>query len=155
MTLVVPANFEQYENSIKIGGLDFVLQDPHTYITLSDFFNQDELLRTLTIEGKTTQSGVVIVRQDSHIKNIKDLKGKTVMFGPKSSTTKWVAAKLLFEGNGINIDKDLKAYSNGGCCEDIAFGVYLKSVDAGVVCDHFLAEHEEKQKDLGVEASTM
>jgi len=35
------------------------------------------------------------------------------MFGPKASITKWVAARLLFEENGINIDKDLKAYSNG------------------------------------------
>ncbi len=152
ITLVVPANFEEYENSLKSGDLDFVLQEPHTYIMLSDFFNKDELLRTITIDGKTTQTGVVIVRQDSQIKNIKELKGKTVMFGPKSSTTKWFAAKLLFEENGVNIDKDLKSYSNGGCCEDIAFAVYLKSVDSGVVCDHFLEEHEEKQKDLGVEA---
>ena len=74
------------------------------------------------------------------------------MFGDKSSITKWVAARLLFAENGINIDKDLKAYSHGGSCEDIAFSVYLKSVDAGVICDHFLGEHEEKQKELGVEA---
>jgi phosphonate transport system substrate-binding protein len=155
LTLVVPANFEEYENSLKSGGLDFVLQDPHTYIMLSEYFNKDELLRTITIDGATTQSGVVIVRQDSHLTNIKELKGKTVMFGPKSSTTKWFAAKLLFDKNGIDINKDLKSYSNGGCCEDIAFAVYLKSADAGVVCDHFLEEHEEKQKDLGVEASKL
>jgi len=74
------------------------------------------------------------------------------MFGPKLSAAKWVAAKSLFEENGINIDKDLKAYSNGGCCEDIAFNVYLKAVDAGVVCDHFLEEHSKKQQELGVEA---
>ena len=155
LRLIVPANFEEYENSLKSGSLDFVLQEPHTYIMLSDYFNQHDLLRTITIDGATTQSGVVIVRQDSHIKNIQDLKGKTVMFGPKSSTTKWFAAKLLFEKNGINIDNDLKNYSNGGCCEDIAFAVYLKSIDAGVVCDHFLEEHEEKQKDLGVEAGKL
>ena len=59
---------------------------------------------------------------------------------------------MLFAENGINIDKDLKAYSHGGSCEDIAFSVYLKAVDAGVICDHFLGEHEEKQKELGVEA---
>jgi ABC-type phosphate/phosphonate transport system substrate-binding protein len=58
----------------------------------------------------------------------------------------------LFEENGINIDKDLKSYSNGGCCEGIAFNVYLKAVDAGVVCDHFLEEHSKKQKELGVDA---
>ncbi len=77
------------------------------------------------------------------------------MFGPKSSTAKWLAARLLFQENGVDIDKNLKAYVNGGCCEDIAFSVFLKSVEAGVVGGHFLAEHEEKQKELGLEASKM
>jgi len=95
---------------------------------------------------------VVIVRKDSGINKLKDLMGKTVMFGPKLSAAKWVAAKSLFEENGINIDKDLKGYSNGGCCEDIAFNIYLKAVDAGVVCDHFLEEHSKKQQELGVDA---
>ena len=151
--LMVPANFEEFRSSLENGEIDFALQDPHTLIKLDSLFNNNEILRTLTMEGGTTQAGVVIVLKDSNIKKLSDLKGKTVMFGPKSSSTKWLAAKWLFEKSGINIDHDLKAYSNGGCCEDIAFAVYLKSVDAGVVCDHFLAEHAEKQKDLGVKAS--
>ena len=75
------------------------------------------------------------------------------MFGPKFSASKWLAGRLLLEENGINIEKNLKAYLNGGCCEDIAFNVYLKAVDAGVVCDHFAGEHEDKQKELGIDAS--
>jgi len=86
------------------------------------------------------------------LSKLEDIKGKTVMFGPTLSAAKWVAARLLFEESGINIDKDLKAYSNGGCCEDIAFSVYLKAVDAGVVCDHFLESHSEKQQELGIDA---
>ncbi len=77
------------------------------------------------------------------------------MFGSKLSASRWLAARLLFEENGINIDKDLKSYSNGGCCEDIAFNVYLKAVDAGVVCDHFLDEHSEKQEELGINAKQL
>jgi phosphonate transport system substrate-binding protein len=77
------------------------------------------------------------------------------MFGSKLSASRWLAARLLFEENGINIDKDLKSYSNGGCCEDIAFNVYLKAVDAGVVCDHFLEEHSEKQEELGINAKQL
>jgi phosphonate transport system substrate-binding protein len=152
LRIVVPADFKAFKISISKSEIDFALQDPHTYITLANLYNKDELLRTLSMEGETTQSAVVVVRKDSHIKRLTDLRGRTVMFGPKASITKWVAARLLFEENGINIDKDLKAYSHGGCCEDITFSVYLKSVDAGVVCDHFQTEHEEKQKELGVEA---
>jgi phosphonate transport system substrate-binding protein len=153
--LLVPANFEEFRSGLENGEIDFALLDPHVLFKLYDLFNHDEILRTLTMDGETTQTGVVIVSKDSNIKKLSDLRGRTVMFGAESSTPKWVAAKILFEKNGINIDTDLKSYSHGGCCEDIAFSVYLKSVDAGVICDHFLTEHAEKQKDLGVKASQL
>ena len=151
--LVVPENLTKFETSIHNGEIDFALQDPHTFLKLSNLFDKDSLLRALNLEGGTTQSGVIIVRKDSGIHKVTDLKGKTVMFGPKFSASKWLAGRLLLEDNGINIEKDLKAYLNGGCCEDIAFNVYLKAVDAGVVCDHFAGEHEDKQKELGIDAS--
>jgi len=37
---------------------------------------------TLTREGKTSRSVVVIVRKDNNIKAMTDLREKTVMFGP-------------------------------------------------------------------------
>jgi phosphonate transport system substrate-binding protein len=153
--LIVPANFEEFRGALENGEIDFALLDPHLLFKLNKLFNHDAILRTLMMDGGTTQTGVVIVSKDSNIKKLSDLRGKTVMFGAKSSTPKWVVAKLLFENHGINIDTDLKSYSHGGCCEDIAFAVYLKSVDAGVICDHFLTEHAEKQKDLGVKASQL
>jgi phosphonate transport system substrate-binding protein len=151
--LVVPESLTKFETSINNGEIDFALQDPHTFLKLSDLFDKDSLLRALNLEGGTTQSGVIIVRKDSGIHKVTDLKGKTVMFGPKFSASKWLAGRLLLEENGINIEKDLKAYLNGGCCEDIAFNVFLKAVDAGVVCDHFAGEHEDKQKELGLDVS--
>ena len=150
--LVVPRDSAEFERAVKNGDIDFALQDPHIYVRLARLYDKSTLIRTLTRDGATSQSGVVIVRKDSGINKLKDLLGKTVMFGPKLSAAKWVAAKSLFEENGINIDTDLKAYSNGKCCEDIAFSIYLKAVDAGVVCDHFLEEHSKKQQELGVDA---
>jgi len=147
---VVPKDFAELEWALKNGDIDFVLQDPHTYVILAKSYNRDTLLRVLTRGGKTSQYGLIIAKKGSGINHVRDLRGKTVMFGPKLSSTKWIAAKDIFRENGINIDKDLKAYSNGGCCEDIAFNVYLKAVDAGVVCDHFIEEHSDKQRELGI-----
>lgn len=148
--LVVPENSEEFENGIINGDIDFAFQDPHTYVRLASRYNKNALFRALGRDGARVQSGVLITRKDSGIKEVEDLRGKTVMFGPKLSATKWVAAKWLFEKKGIDIGKDLRSYSHGGCCEDIAFNVYIKAVDAGVVCDHFLDEHSEKQKELGI-----
>jgi phosphonate transport system substrate-binding protein len=151
MKLVVPNDSTEFEKSLKNGDIDFAFQDPYTYVRLADLYNRGDLLRALTRDGERVQSGVVITRKDGGIKKVEDLKGKTVMFGPKLSATNWIVAKLLFEEKGIDIDKDLKAYSNGKCCEDIAFNVYLRTVDAGVVCDHFCEEHSGNQEELGID----
>jgi phosphonate transport system substrate-binding protein len=151
--LVVPRDSAEFERKIKNGVIDFAFQDPHMYVKLAGLYDKGALVSALTRERTTSQSGVVIARKDGGINKLEDLTEKTVMFGPKLSAARWVAAKLLFEENGINIDKDLRAYSNGRCCADVAFSVYLKAVDAGVVCDHFLEEHSKKQRELGIEAN--
>ena len=155
LRLVVPKDSAEFERAIKKGDIDFAFQDPHIYVKLAELYDKDALIGALTRKGSTSQSGVVIARKGSDINKLEDLKGRVIIFGPKLSAARWVAAKLLFEENGINIDKDLKAYSNGGCCEDVAFSIYLKAVDAGVVCDHFLEEHLKKTQELGVDAKQL
>ena len=153
--LVVPKDSIEFERDLKNGDIDFAFQDPYTYVRLADLYNKAALLGALTREGTRVQSGVVIVRKDSGTNKLEDLRGKTVMFGPKLSATTWVVAKLLFEQRGIDIDRDLKPYSNGTCCEDIAFNVFLKTIDAGVVCDHFFEEHSEKQQELRIDFNVL
>jgi phosphonate transport system substrate-binding protein len=152
ITLFVPKDMAELESAISNRNADFVLQDPHMYEKFEKFFRKDSLLRSLNRSGGTLQHGVFITRQGSGINSIKDLKGKTVMFGPKLSSTKWLSAKVLLSENGIDIDKDLKSYSHGVCCEDIAFNVFLGGVDAGVICEHFLEQHPQKQKELGIDS---
>lgn len=152
ISLVFHDDLAGFERALKNGSLDFVIQDPQVYAKLADKYSNTYTLQALTSGKETTQSGVVVVRKDSGLKDIMDLKGKTVMFGSKLSSPRWIAARHLFEKNGIEVDRDLLDYSNKGCCEDVAFNVFLKVVDAGVVCDHFLQEHEGRQQALGLDA---
>jgi phosphonate transport system substrate-binding protein len=149
--VMVPKNLESLRASLQNGDVDFILQDPHTYAELAPLLNRDCILSALAQDGSGWQRGLIIVRKDSGIKDVGELGGKRVMFGPKLSIIKWVGARELFEENGINIYRDLKSHSHGGCCEDIAFYVFLKAVDAGVVCDDFFLEHNEKKSELGID----
>lgn len=151
ISLIFYDDLASYERALKNGSLDFVIQDPHVYVTLVDKYSNACILQALTLDKKITQSGVIIVRKDSGLKHIMDLKGKTVMFGPKLSSPRWIAARHLFEKNGLHIGQDLRDFSNKGCCEDVAFNVFLNVVDAGVVCDHFLQEHGSRQSELGLD----
>ncbi|MCK9294626.1 MAG: phosphate/phosphite/phosphonate ABC transporter substrate-binding protein [Desulfobulbaceae bacterium] len=153
--LVFPPDAAEFEAQIKNKDIDFAFQDPNVYVKFAPLYDQNTLLKALSLKGGVLQSGAVVTRKDSNIKTMKDLVGKSVMFGSKLSASKWVVAKMLFEENGIDIDKDLAMYANGGCCEDILFNVFLKAFDAGVVCDHFLDEHAKKQRELGVNAQEL
>ncbi len=149
--LAFPKSYEEFEKVIQNKDIDFAFQDPDVYLKFAHLYNKNSLLMALTAKGETVQSGVVIVRKDSNIHKIEDLVGKSMIFGPQLSSTKCIMAKLLLAEKGINIDKDMSGYSYGDCCEDIAFNVHMKATDAGVVCEHFLAEHDKKQQELGVE----
>ena len=149
--MAIQTDISEFELAVRNGDIDFSLQDPHTYVSLAELYNADALLGTRSLKGSTTRRGVIIVRRDSGIKEVADLRGKTVMFGPKQSIVKWIAAKKFFEENGIDIDKDLRGYRNGRCCEDIAFYVYLRAVDAGAVCRHFVEEYSNEEDGLGIE----
>jgi phosphonate transport system substrate-binding protein len=154
VTLAVPADLAQLETDAANGRIDFVLQDPHTFQQVSRLFDTAVLLQARSLDGTLKQSGVLVVRRDSGVTDLVQLRGKTVMFGPRISSPKWVAARSLFESKGIDVDRDLKVI-NGGCCEDIAFAVIVGSVEAGVICDHFLGHHGARQKELGVDADAL
>ncbi len=155
LKLVVPSSHAELARALKHEDVDFALQDPHTYVALADLFDRDSLLSALAADGADTQRGAVIARKDSGIRTLGDLRGRRVMFGDELSAAKWLAARALFKQHGMDVDRDLGSYSRGGCCEDIAFSVLLKAVDAGIVCDHFLEGHPEEQEELGVDAEAL
>jgi len=154
LTIVLPADVDDFRTAATHGRIDFALQDPHVFKQTASYFDPTSLLQTRAIDGSTSQSAVVVVRRDSGVTDLAQLRGKTVMFGPRTSSTKWVAARFLFESKGITVGRDVKVV-NGGCCEDIAFAVSVRSVDAGTVCDHFLGQHGARQKDLGVDPKSL
>ena len=152
--LVAPADLTEFESATVNGQVDFALQDPHTFQRLARLFDDASLLQTRGLDGSMRQAAVVLVRRDSDVTRLDQLRGRVVMFGPRTSSPKWVAARGLFESEGLEVERDVKAV-NGGCCEDIAFEVALKAVDAGVVCDHFLGLHDSRQKDIGVDPRSL
>lgn len=146
IALLFPRNKKQLEHFIRKGLTDFAFQEPGVYAGLFNLYSPNMVLQALESDGKDVNTGIVVVRKDSAIRSINDLKGKIVEFGAEGSTPKWLAAQWLFKKSGIDIDKDLKYYYHGGCCEDIAFTVFFKVADAGVICNHALEKFAQDKK---------
>lgn len=136
VVLVIPKDFPEFERFVKEGTMEFAFQAPHTYVRLAHLYNREMLLKALTPEGATRHRGVIIVRQDSPMQGIEDLKGKYVIFGAENDMAKSLSAKRLLMARGVDPEKDLRGYKYGGSCESIALNVFLKTADAGAICDY-------------------
>lgn len=147
VTLVIPKDFSEFESFIKKGSISFAFQAPHTYVRLAYLYNKETLLTALTPEGTTRHRGAIIVRKDSPMQRIEDLKGKYVLFGAENDMAKSLSAKRLLTAKGINPEKDLRGYKHNGSCESIALNVFLKTVDAGAICDYSFKNINEPKED--------
>jgi phosphonate transport system substrate-binding protein len=136
--LLIPRDFEEFSSKIINHEADFCYLDPAIYLDLRDFFDKTFLYAPLCsfiddYKHKPKETGCIVTRSDSNIKTIADVKGKRVVFGPKGSATKWIAAKQVFANNGIDLKRDLAGYSFGGGCMDIVLDILHHKADVGCI----------------------
>lgn len=140
----------------KEGKIDFVIQDALSSYFISQHVKLIPIASVISPKGSPYDYGCVIVRADSDIKNLDDLKGRTFLFGPKNNAAKFLAIYILLKEEGFDVEKDL-IYEFGGMCPNIAMSVFLGEYDAGVVCGLYMAEEKKKfnfQNDLRIIANT-
>ncbi len=81
--------------------------------------------------GQPFYKGQIIVRKDSGIKDIKDLKGKTACWVDALSTSGYLMPRLLLKANGIDPEKDLGNQVEVGSHDNVVLSVYRGDCDFG------------------------
>lgn len=92
------------------------------------------ILKPLNKNGITTYRSAIIVRIDSPLKDIKELRGKSMAFGSPHSTSGNLIPRYLLWDNGIHI-QDLKRWQNLQHHDAVAKAVLKGQFDAGAVKD--------------------
>lgn len=81
--------------------------------------------------GTPTYNGQIIVKKDSGISKIADLKGKSFGRPDPLSTSGWIIPMLTLRAAGVNPDKDLKEVIDAGSHDAVVAAVYNGDVDGG------------------------
>jgi phosphonate transport system substrate-binding protein len=89
------------------------------------------LLKTIR-HGREVYYSAIIVRKDSGIRNLKDLRGKKFAFGDPFSMAGSIFPKALLRDNGVEPAKDLTTLTPGGH-DDTVLAVFNREADAGAV----------------------
>ena len=105
----VPVNTIDFQREAHT--LDFMHTNSVLYIVLHQFYGARAI--TADIRGPLgyESQGAIVVRKDSPIKSIKDLKGKTMVFGPALAPFGYMEEWDLMLKGGIHPDRDLAFYT--------------------------------------------
>jgi phosphonate transport system substrate-binding protein len=112
-------------NKAQIGWLN-----TFNYVLAHEKYGVDVALVTQRY-GATTYKGQIIVRADSGITTLADLKGKVMCWVDPNSTSGYIIPRIMLAANGIDPDKDFSKTVEAGSHNNVVIQVYNGDCDAG------------------------
>lgn len=132
MRVVSALSYNGYLTTLEGDQVDIGFQGPTAYVIAAKARGAKPLAQAVTIDGKKGYRGVIIVHQDSPIKSIPDLRGKTGMIVSHRSLGGYLAQRALCLDNGLDVASEMVI--GVAPTEDVIIhSVHDKRVDAGFV----------------------
>lgn len=120
------------------GTVDIAYLTPVAYLRAHEKGNAQLIAKTVT-KGKASFKLMIVVKEGSPIKTVKDLQGKSFAFGDKRA----LLQRAAVVGAGIKL-KDFKEYQFIGHYDNIARAVMNNDFDAGILKDTMAYKWEGK-----------
>jgi phosphonate transport system substrate-binding protein len=119
---------------LRKGTTDVAYLGGATFALARHRFGARALVKPRNAEGGTTYRCFIVVRKDSPVRTIQDLRGKSVAFGARRSTTGALIPSYMLFGSGVT-PNHLKVVRNLHNHEAVAKAVLKGLYDAGAVKD--------------------
>ena len=134
-------SYEEAAQKIGNGHFDFAFLGPTIYVESKNKFNVQPLAQIIN-NGSPSFYGVVVVRKDSGIVSMKDLKGKTFAFGDRNSALTHILPLYMLMNAGVHLS-DLK-YAFVGSHDSVANNVITGSFEAGGLMPDIAAKYMDR-----------
>lgn len=136
-------NYEEQIQAVGTNQVDIAFMGPAQYVKLRDAYGPRPLLARLEVNGKPELFGAVIVRADSPLHALTDLKGRSFAFGDPDSTMSHIVPEAMLADAGIPLP-DLGEYKFLGAHKNVVFGVLSGDFDAGAVKMEVFDEYADR-----------
>lgn len=126
--------YQDMIEQLRTGEIIIASCGPVPYIKANEQYPIKPILKALSKDGKPNYRGIIIVRKDSPIRELKDLKGKRFAFGQPYSTAGHILPEYYLMKANVQI-KDLKQYAFLRHHDSVVNAVLRGQFDAGAVKD--------------------
>ena len=110
----IATNYIGVVEALGTGTIDFALIPPFAYILANKKNGTEALLTSINKHDEPGYYSVLLVRTDSGIEKVEDLKGKKVAFVDPSSTSGYIFPAVILMDHGINVEQDITYQFAGG-----------------------------------------
>lgn len=125
LRLEASRNYRAYNEKLFHSHFDFALPNPYQTVT--------SLKHGYTVFGKMADDenfrGIILVRKDSSIRKVSDLKGKSVSYPAPTALAATIMPQWYLHEHGLNINQDITNHYVGSQ-ESSIMNVYLGKTDA-------------------------
>lgn len=129
----VPVDTQDFEERFKAGEFAFTHTNSILYIILKHEYDLHLLATEKRGQFGSRTAGAIVVRRDSPITSLQELRGKRMIFGPQMAPTGYMAQYDLMLKAGLDPERDLgfSTIPQGSFKhEKLIYGVYLGAFDA-------------------------
>jgi phosphonate transport system substrate-binding protein len=137
--LQIHKSYDDAIDALVAGEVDFVRFGPASYVLAKHRNPRIELLAMEHEDGQKRFKGVIVVRADSAIRQVADLRGKSFAFGDPNSTIGRYLVQAELARGGIHA-RDLAHYAYLERHDKVARAVQVGEFDAGAVKPETLAK---------------
>jgi len=142
---------KDYTEHIEMVGqdrVDLAYMGPASYVLMTQKYGPKHLLARLEINGSPLFQGVIVTRNNSSIRTLKDLEGKSFAFGDPKSTMSYLVPLYMLQEAGIR-KNILSRHNFLSSHQNVALGVLMGDFDAGAVKEEVFYQYKERGlKDL-------
>jgi phosphonate transport system substrate-binding protein len=143
ITLNIKNSYAEHIEDIGKGKTNIAYLGPASYVKMADKYGRKPLLARLEINNSPTFRGVIIVKSESKITDLKNLAGKRFAFGDPASTMSSLVPHYMLIKEGIGLDK-LDGYVHLSNHNNVALSVLIGDNDAGAVKEEVFHKYEKR-----------
>ncbi|MCT4508807.1 MAG: phosphate/phosphite/phosphonate ABC transporter substrate-binding protein [Tepidibacter sp.] len=144
---VIVKDYDAINQGINDGLIDVGWFSPFAYVNARKKSNVIPIA-TPKISGKSTYDGYIIVRKDSSIEKLSDLKDKHFGYVDTNSASGYLYARNIFKSNNLNPDKIFNKASFMGNHDNVIKGVLSGELDAGATYSEALENFKYRNSSM-------